>query len=264
MCDPIEGTSTNIMAEKLGLDAKKYVVGGGARGEDDDLIDFTPKSNLPDSERYKDCERLRVCCGSCGVASEFNGVFRLGTDEKSKFSNVMGGLKCPNPGCVSPEWWGEGTSLACFGRISNALNLAVKGRVKEYYDGCLRCDDLTCGLETKQLSVCGGVCLARGCNGKLLPKYSEADLHLQLKYYDSLFDVDRAVKGYIDAVEVKIKGMPKDAIVRSLDKGQLERLLNRDEKCVMEELRSFSANHIGSSAYNWVSSSLFNIFATTQ
>ena len=49
----------------------------------------------------------------------------------------------------------------------------MRNQVNTYYEGELGCDDMTCGLVTKQISVCGQTCLSTGCRGKMSPVFSE-------------------------------------------------------------------------------------------
>ena len=48
------------------------------------------------------------------------------------------------------------------------------------------------GRRTRQLSTRGAQCPALGCAGELLQEVTSRDVHLQLTYYKSLFDVVRA------------------------------------------------------------------------
>ena len=267
LCDPIEGTSSAIMAEKLGLDARRYAGNGsgGGTGDDDDLVDFNDNEQ-PDHVKFKDCKRLTVTCAACGQGGVFPGVFSVTKLPKGGHLR-NNGLTCPNPKCISPDWWGESSSIGCYGRISNALTLALKDSVREYYDGTLRCDDLTCGLETKQLSVCGGVCLARGCNGKMNPKYSEQMLHTQIKYFDSLFDVERAMREFLDRQELQNKMSTAAAAAAAagdnnnlLTKRDLTSLLQEQHRVVLRELKSVCEHGLNTSAYNWVSPGVFDVF----
>lgn len=42
------------------------------------------------------------------------------------------------------------------------------------------------------MGVMGVACLARGCQGRLVQEYSDKAVYDQLKFYETLFDVDRA------------------------------------------------------------------------
>lgn len=42
------------------------------------------------------------------------------------------------------------------------------------------------------MGVMGVACPARGCQGRLVQEYSDKAVYDQLKFYETLFDVDRA------------------------------------------------------------------------
>ena len=201
LCEPIEGTSQVIIAEKLGLDAVKYNHSVGLPGSginDDDLVDYKPASTLSDAERFKDVEKLTVVCAACGVGSEFPGVFFNAKAEEdgssSSSSAIVSGLRCTNPDCMNPDNWGERDIVDCASRLQSCITSMIYKCIRQYGQGVVRCDDPTCHLETRQLSVVGSPCLARGCNGKMHPVYTDRDLYTQLKYLSSLFNVDHACK----------------------------------------------------------------------
>ena len=56
----------------------------------------------------------------------------------------------------------------------------------------------SCGLRTRSAGVMGVACPARGCQGRLVREYSDKALYDQLKFYETLFDVERA--------QMKVKG----------------------------------------------------------
>ena len=53
LCEPINGTSPGIIVEKLGLDSSKYNGVSFANVDEDDIVDFTPVSCLPDEQRQR-------------------------------------------------------------------------------------------------------------------------------------------------------------------------------------------------------------------
>ena len=90
LCEPIDGMSQGVLAEKLGLDAGRYnqmVNSGSHQIDDDNLVDYTPASLLPDDERFKDVEKLSLRCSSCGVTNNFEGVFTF-LEDKTLWSGV--------------------------------------------------------------------------------------------------------------------------------------------------------------------------------
>lgn len=63
LCDPIEGTDRSRLAECLGLDPSRFQSQGGGGGESQFLGMLV--SQLPDRERFKDCEPFIVTCRKC-------------------------------------------------------------------------------------------------------------------------------------------------------------------------------------------------------
>jgi len=252
LCDPIEGASQQILAEKLGLDASRYNHSYGSNGDfgDEDLIDYTPASLLKDEERFKNVEKFKVFCMSCGVESEFPGVFQTVKDQMS--STLASGLRCTNPTCSQPMFWGHTNHYACFSSLNNAMAIWVRGVMTKYYEGLNRCDEPGCGLETRQLSVKGGVCLRRGCTGRMMSVDAEGDIHTHLKYLESLFDADHACKQLED----------KQTFGRKAD---LLKTISKHDKATFFELHEVAKGHLESSAYNWISNSLWRgLFGSKQ
>jgi DNA polymerase alpha subunit A len=86
------------------------------------------------------------------------------------------------------------------------------------------CDDPACRLKTKQLSVVGDVCLARGCNGIMKPLVGADKLDTQLKYIKSIFDLththkelERLYEG-VPALKVLLKSWKDNEITSEYDK----------------------------------------------
>ena len=246
LCEPIDGTSQNMIAQKLGLDSSKYknIVNNNVFVEDSDLVNYVPASNLLDSERFKDVDKLHLTCSSCGERNEFRGIFFC--DENS---TKRSGLTCPNSKCPSPNFWGESNHIGCFSRIFNELILSHRHKCQMYYSGIIKCDDPTCGLETRQLSVLGGVCLARGCTGTMRPKYSEHMFHTQLKYLDTLFDMNHASEQF----EKNNEGSKKEL---------MQSIAPLDKK-TFALLHEVTHQFLDKNAYNWVAPSLWkSLFET--
>ena len=62
------------------------------------------------------------------------------------------------------------------------------------------CDDHTCMRRTTQQSVLGYSC-TDNCHGRMVQEYDDSRLHTQLKYIESLFDVQRALNKRKQTVE---------------------------------------------------------------
>lgn len=238
LCEPIEGTSQSIIAEKLGLDSSKFnhMNMNKSLSDDDNLVNYTPASSLVDSERFKDVEKLVLTCSNCNEANEFPGVFS---------GSMASGLCCVNSSCSKPSFWGERNHFELYARIYNELILMRRRHCQEYYRGVIKCDDPTCGLETRQLSVLGGVCLNRGCSGRMKSKYSESQIYTQLKYFDTLFDVEHACEQFENFHE---RGTKKELIKR----------IAPLDKETFTHLHDLTQGFLKMSAYNWVDPKIWN------
>ncbi|KAJ1447546.1 DNA polymerase family B-domain-containing protein [Pelagophyceae sp. CCMP2097] len=180
LCEPIASTSRATLAQKLGLDVRKYEQ--ASRVTEDVLTSFTPTSHLPDAERFAACAPVLANCHACGVCSA------LVLPPKDALAAVQA-LACPR--CQAPLL-GAVNAGSCFAKLSTALTLALRQRLGAYYQGWVVCDDSECGYRTRQLSCAADRCLAPKCRGRLVPECSERATHTQLKYLDALFDPDRA------------------------------------------------------------------------
>jgi len=247
LCEPIEGTSQQRLAEKLGLDASRYnhVMRSGADIDADELIDYTPASFLSDEERFKDVEKFKLYCFACGVESEFPGVFKVQADPETETQTLVSGLRCTNPDCARPTNWGQSNHFECYSRITNTMSIWVNGLMSKYYEGLVRCDEPGCGLETRQLSVAGGVCLRRGCNGRMLSVETERSVHTHLKYLETLFSTEHAC----EQLEKKDKDYGR--------KADLIKNLSKHDRATFEELHSNAKSILGSSAFNWIAPSFW-------
>jgi len=152
-------------------------------------------SILSDEERFKD-----ICLG-CGECSEFPGVFySRGADSADakrtppRMDTRVSGFRCTNPACKKPEYWGADNVVECVSRLQTLITASAYKCTRQYGQGVVRCDAPACHYETRKLSVVGSPCLARGCNGKLCPVYTDKDMYKQLNYLVSLFDVEHACK----------------------------------------------------------------------
>lgn len=241
LCEPIDGTSQQILAEKLGLDVTRYSHSNRSSNDvDGDIdVDFIPASFLSDEERFKDVEKLKLFCFACGSENKFPGVFTQERDSSTGNLTLVSGLRCTNPDCISPMFWGQANHFECYSRIVNTMSIWVRGLTSKYYEGLVRCDEPSCSLETRQLSVAGGVCLRRGCNGKMFSVDSERDIHTHLIYLESLCNVDHVC----EQLEKKKAFGRKADILQSISK---------HDCTTFEELHKAAKRSLESSAYNFI------------
>jgi DNA polymerase alpha subunit A len=250
LCEPIAAASQAEIAQKLGLDSSKYNQIKREPGDnpyDDDLIDYKPASSLSDKERFKDAEKLSLTCLACGDRNVFGGAVRLMEDGKL----VESGLNCPTLSCHGRHLWGHKANSDLFAKVTNVMLLSMHRHVRAYYAGVLVCDDSGCQQETKQLSVLGDVCLKRGCTGKLKPKYSDFMLYTQLKYFDTLFDTNHALRQIIKSGQNKFvsrKEILKEASMSAATGGDVD---------IMNLLHDVTQAHLSLNAYNWVEPSIW-------
>ena len=187
LCDPIEGTSRAIIADHLGLDAKKYNVSSSFSGfsvGDDDLVNYVPSTQLTDAARFKDCRPFVVSCPSCKFDHSFPGVFRW---VGGGAAGGIGALPTPQSGLVcATEGCGHCFTAA---HVQNMLDMTIREMTTEYYQGWSRCTEATCSNVTRQQSCLGSVCVVPRCGCNTVETFSAGALYTQLKYFDMLFDI---------------------------------------------------------------------------
>lgn len=189
LCAPIPGTDSVRLAECLGLDTKKYQIhatgsgknGGGMQNNSNSEI-FPLESQIPESIRFKDATPLALRCNACCAHTHFGGL------SSTPAICTPTGLVCGNSSCQRPF------SLPT---IIAQVESHLRTHTCRYYEGWLVCDDTSCGLRTRQISVYGHRCLgpggrAEGCLGRMNFEYGAKQLYNQLLYVAGLFDVDKA------------------------------------------------------------------------
>ncbi|TXG59415.1 hypothetical protein EZV62_013988 [Acer yangbiense] len=208
LCASIEGTSPERLADCLGLDSSKF------RTKSSEAVSNDPSSSLlftvDDEERYRGCEPLMLSCPSCSTTFDCAAVFSsvcMSTAEKptrpETDCNFWHRLRCPK----CPEEGDMGRISP--GMIANQVKRQVEGFVSMYYKGLMMCDDETCKHTTRSLNLRlvgdserGTVCPNYPrCNGRLIRKYTEADLYKQLSYFCYVLDTVRC----IDKMEIGAK-----------------------------------------------------------
>jgi DNA polymerase alpha subunit A len=248
LCEPIEGTSTATISEKLGLDSTKF---RQANNDDVDHEDygFVPKCKMPDADRFVDCAKLTYSCRACGKADqEFTGSFNPVTGTS--------GLSCGECGAM---YLGRRNAGDCYSYLANRVSLQVRACVKNYYDCWLRCDDTTCSRRTMQQSVMGYAC-TENCKGRMVQDYDEARLHTQLKYLECLFSFERAVKNRWRADKAKADGVSEQGLSDPSNKELKEynHGIPKEHQDVLMYLKTHMENSVNGSAYNWVRPSLWS------
>jgi DNA polymerase alpha subunit A len=249
LCEPIEGLSQGLIAQRLGLDSAKYSQRRSNEDDelnDDELVSYVPESLKSDKERFHSVKKLCMTCLTCGVESEFPGVLydREGNGEEA--GSLGSGFDCPNPSCRNPQYFGSATPLECMACIMNSMLVVIRGQLATYYQGCIKCDDPACGLETRQLSVNGGVCLNRGCNGRMTSLTSERSIQTQIKYFECLFDTDHICK--------QLVGSGRHGNSTQKD---LEKFISKTDHKMSNELCNIAKANVEECAYNWIAPSFW-------
>ena len=240
LCDPVDGLSHASLASQLGIESTSHSYTRSVV-TDEKLVDYTPASSLPDNERFQFVEKLCVQCKSCGTEQEVRGAFDVDNDQ-----NVSSALNCTNVACQQPEHFGYGDDL--YVALANSYDKLYRTSVQQYYNRTFECNDPSCKLQTRQISVAGTrCCLARGCDGTMHPLYTEEQLYTQLKYLVSLFDIYHVCPTTkLTAQQVQSHLSPKDV-------------------ALAQRLHQIGQSFLKQCAYNYVPPSIFQtLFPTTK
>ncbi|CAI5734736.1 unnamed protein product [Peronospora farinosa] len=254
LCAHIEGTSSPQLAHCLGLDTAKFSHSANHFGEEKDGSDAIPSVLQNDADRFKDCVPLEITCDQCKMASNFSGVYA--TTEKD--SSLSSGLLCP---VCKADFWGfdqegiygnVGDDLQAV--LSNRLHIATRLAAKRYYEAWTICSDVTCKTRTQKQSLRGNgnICSAAGCRATTTLEYPDSALYTQLKYFESLFDVERAQK--------KIREQ-KERISDTTINTEPPPLSDR-HRAVLQKLLSQAEEAVHRDEYNWVKPSIWQTLFT--
>ncbi|XP_058147839.1 DNA polymerase alpha catalytic subunit [Dasypus novemcinctus] len=196
ICEPIDGIDAVLIATWLGLDPTQFRVHHYHKDEENDALLGGP-AQLTDEEKYRDCERFKCPCPTCGTENIYDNVFDgSGTDMEPSL------YRCSNINC-------KASPLTFTVQLSNKLIMDIRGYIKKYYDGWLICEEPTCHNRTRhlplQFSRNGPLCQV--ClKATLRPEYSDKALYTQLCFYRYIFDMDCALEKLItDHEKEKLK-----------------------------------------------------------
>ncbi|KAF2295279.1 hypothetical protein GH714_032416 [Hevea brasiliensis] len=201
LCASIQGTSPERLADCLGLDSSKF------KSKSGEAVGNDPSSSLlfalNDEERYRSCEPLILSCPSCSSTFECPAIISsicMSISEKAirqqveeSTFNFWHRLRCPN--------------------VQKKVKRQAEGFVSMYYKGLMMCDDETCKHTTRSLNMRligdserGTVCPNYPrCNGRLVRKYTEADLYKQLSYFCHLLDTVRCMEKMDDNARIPVE-----------------------------------------------------------
>ncbi|XP_031831132.1 DNA polymerase alpha catalytic subunit isoform X2 [Nomia melanderi] len=179
ICEPIEGIDDVLLAENLGLEnvyKSKRVI----HEEDNNDIPL-----LVNDDRFRFCLPLKFNCSDEKCQSE---IVLKNIIVETPAGKQLSLALCSNSECTVKPW-------TYANAIQNAMTLAVREAVSEYYDGWLECENPLCGERTQILPLgfhrkyptcrkCGDADLHR--------VFSETKLYNQMCFYLHLFDVSQS------------------------------------------------------------------------
>ncbi|GAB1302963.1 DNA polymerase alpha catalytic subunit [Apodemus speciosus] len=195
ICEPIDGIDAVLIALWLGLDSTQFRVHQYHKDEENDALLGGP-AQLTDEEKYKDCEKFKCPCPSCGTENIYDNVF-----EGSGMDMEPSLYRCSNVDC-------KDSPLTFIVQLSNKLIMDIRRCIKKYYDGWLICEEPTCCSRLRRLPLhfsrngplCP-VCL----KAVLRPEYSDKSLYTQLCFYRYIFDADCALEKLTEHEKDKLK-----------------------------------------------------------
>lgn len=179
------GINPAHLAECLGLDSTKFRNKSSASVNNDSSSLLL----LDDEERYRDSEPLVLSCPSCSETFECSPIMQAGPTVD--FWHRLHCPKCLDKGdeeIISPA------------TIANQVKRQAEGFISRYYKGQMTCDE-SCNYTTRSVNLRilgdsekGTTCPNYPhCDGHLIRKYTEADLHRQLAYYCYILDTVRCI-----------------------------------------------------------------------
>ncbi|KAJ7763943.1 DNA polymerase family B-domain-containing protein [Mycena maculata] len=204
LCEPIEGTDRSRLAECLGLDPARYRAAASSAA--DELSFSSLDSQMSDSERFKDASPFIVRCRRCQGQLPFAPIHdREVRDAPALFLLALPSLQHSillptGPACPTCQ------QSICPGSLQMQLEAQIREHVSKYYEGWTVCDDPTCGHRTRKMGVWGRRCLQRNCRGKVTFEYSDAQLYNQLRFYASLFNAEKVLKGTVGSTQTDAVG----------------------------------------------------------
>lgn len=233
LLERIDSFNVVRLSEALGLDSKKYFRREGGNNNGEDINNLQPlETTITDVERFKDTVTLELRCPSCDKRFPFGGIV-----SSNSYRVSYNGLQCKH--CEQLF-----TPL----QLTSQIEHSIRAHISLYYAGWLQCDDSTCGIVTRQVSVFGKRCLNDGCTGVMRYKYSDKQLYNQLLYFDSLFDCEKNKKQELKPIYLPDDlDYPKEQLTESSIKALTEQ--NRE---LMETGRSVVQKYLNDCGRRYV------------
>lgn len=191
LLDKIDSVDMMRVATSLGIDTKRYILRVKNEGFNGEIASI--ESNISDDERFRQSSYLVLKC-NCGHVFRYGGI-QSSNDYKVTFN----GVTCKRCDYTFPTI-----------KLTAQLEATIRKHIALYYCGWLVCDDNSCGIETRQISVYGKRCIGTSgkgldCRGVMRYRYTDKALYNQLLYFNSIFDVEKTKAGklrpIVDALE---------------------------------------------------------------
>lgn len=174
LCEPIPGLDGYQIATWLGIDAATNIKKPKEKNEED--IQYN------DAIKYRKCEPFIFLCYACKTQNRvsepaYNGYLFLNN-------------KCSNNHCtVKP--------IEYLVYVANQLTLSIHNYIKKFYKFEMTCEDPACLNDDNfvTINLAGKYSLCPSCKESIVYlKYTAQDLHLQLSYFQALFQLSKGSK----------------------------------------------------------------------
>ncbi|KAI5959979.1 POL1 [Candida margitis] len=216
LLDKIELVDMMRVATSLGIDTKRYIL----KVKNEGLNEITSiESNISDDERFRQSSYLVLKC-NCGHAFRYGGI-----QPSSDYKVTFNGVTCKKCDFSFPTV-----------KLTAQLEATIRKHIALYYCGWLVCDDTSCGIETRQISVYGKRCIGASgkgldCRGVMRYRYTDKALYNQLLYFNSIFDVEKTKAGklrpIVDALETSSSSGEDQ---QKLAQGQVDALAEQNKE----------------------------------
>lgn len=219
LLDKIESVDMMRVATSLGVDTKRYILKVKNEGFNGEITSI--ESNISDQERFRQSSYLVLKC-NCGHVFRYGGI-QASNDYKVTFN----GVTCKKCDYTFPTI-----------KLTAQLEATIRKHIALYYCGWLVCDDNSCGIETRQISVYGKRCIGASgkgldCRGVMRYRYTDKALYNQLLYFNSIFDVEKTKAGklrpIVDALETPAGSGGKED-QQKLAQGQVDALAEQNKE----------------------------------
>ena len=186
------------------------------------------------------------------MSNELPCAFVVKAKDKNSDEKIISGFRCTDPKCIKPDNWGHETHFDLLSVLSNKIDVIIRRYVAKHGTRESVCEDSSCCLKSRQQSVQGNVCLARGCQGSTKAIFQARDLDTQVKYLRSLFDMKHCYRQFEQSctdTETVLTIKEIQAMVSAQDRSLADALCRKLSVVLYR------------SGYNIISPKIFSIFS---